>query len=87
LHLVRHAATDKAPRDLGRLGVANPDFTTFTDEKGKEKPWHHTMPKAKDGTRSPWQPMGVAATADGAVWVKTIAPYTLLKVTKEQAWK
>jgi sugar lactone lactonase YvrE len=87
LHLVRFSAKDKQPRDLGRIGVANPGFTTFTDDKGKEKPWHHTMPKTKDGTRSPWQPMGIAATRDGCVWVKTIAPYTLLKITKEQAWK
>lgn len=87
LHLVRYAAGDKTPRDLGRIGVANPGFTTFTDDKGKPKPWHHTMPKTKDGTLSPWQPMGVAETRDGSVWVKTIAPYSLLKIKKEQAWK
>lgn len=87
LHLVRYGSKDKMPRDVGRIGVANPDFTTFTDDKGKPKPWHHTMPKTKDGTLSPWQPMGVAATRDGSVWVKSIAPYTLMKISKEQAWR
>jgi hypothetical protein len=87
LHLVRYGAKDRAPVDLGRVGVANPNFTTFTDSKGKPKPWHHTMPKTKDGTLSPWQPMGICATSDGCVWIKTIAPYTLLKFTKEQVWK
>lgn len=87
LHLVRYGPKDRAPVDLGRVGVANPNFTTFVDNKGKPKPWHHTMPKAKDGTLSPWQPMGICATSDGCVWVKTIAPYTLLKFTKEQVWK
>ncbi len=87
LHLVRFGPKDAAPRDLGPVGVSNPDFTTFTDAGGKPKPWHHTMPKAKDGTLSPWQPMGIAATKDGSVWVKTIAPYTLLRFTKEQVSK
>jgi streptogramin lyase len=87
LHLVRFGPKDAAPRDLGSIGVKNPDFTTFTDEKGKPRPWHHTMPRAKDGTLAPWQPMGVAATKDGSVWVKTIAPYTLLRFTKGQVSK
>ncbi|MBY0232470.1 MAG: hypothetical protein K2W96_24595 [Gemmataceae bacterium] len=84
LHLVRYGPMDKAPRDLGPIGVANPDFTSFTDKAGKEKPWHHTMPVRKGGVRSPWQPMGIAATSDGSVWVKTIAPYTLLRLTRGQ---
>jgi hypothetical protein len=88
LHLVRlDPKTDKQPRDLGRIGVANPDFTTFVDDKGKPKPWHHTMPVTKDGTRSPWQPMGIAETRDGTVWVKTIAPYTLINLSKAQVRK
>lgn len=84
LHLVswRPGAKATAPRDHGRVGVSNPNFTTFTDANGKPRPWHHTMPKAKDGTRSPWQPMGVCATRDGSVYVMTIAPFTLIKFDK-----
>jgi len=85
LKLVRFAAKDKAPVEVGAIGVSNPGFTSVTDDKGKPRPWHHTMPKHKDGTLSPWQPMGIAATGDGSVWVKTIAPYTLIKFTKMQA--
>ena len=79
LHLVGWKPGTKAPRDFGRVGVANPNFTTFTDAAGKPKPWHHTMTKTKDGTLAPWQPMGVCATNDGTVWMTTIAPLTLLK--------
>jgi sugar lactone lactonase YvrE len=87
LKLVRFGGKDRAPVEVGRIGVANPGFTKFTDDKGKPKPWYHTMPKAKDGTLAPWQPMGIAATPDGEVWVKTIAPYTLIRFTKAQAWR
>jgi sugar lactone lactonase YvrE len=88
LHLVRFdPKVDKQPRDLGRVGVANPDFTSFVDDKGQPKPWHHTMPVTKDGTRSPWQPMGICQTREGTVWIKTIAPYTLLKLTRDQVRK
>jgi hypothetical protein len=79
LHLVGFRPGAKAPRDYGPVGIANPDYTTFTDSRGKPKPSHHTIRKAKDGTLTPWQPMGVCATADGTVWVTTIAPHTLLK--------
>jgi hypothetical protein len=84
LHLVSYRPGTKAPRDHGPVGVANPGFTKFTDDKGKPKPWHHTMPRKKDGTLSPWQPMGVCAVAGGTVYVTTIAPFTLLKFTPEK---
>jgi hypothetical protein len=83
LHLVSWKPGSKTPRDHGPVGVANPEFTTFTDEKGKPKPWHHTMRKEKDGTLTPWQPMGVAALKDGTVYVLTIAPFTLMEFTAE----
>jgi hypothetical protein len=79
LHLVGWRPGDKAPRDLGPVGVANPDFTKFTDDNGKPLPWHHTIRKEKDGTLTPWVPMGVCASKDGGVYVMTIAPFTLLK--------
>jgi streptogramin lyase len=84
LHLVSYKPGDKAPRDHGPVGIANPDYTPFTDKDGKPLPWHHTVRKAKDGTLAPWQPMGVCAAADGSVYIMTIAPFTLLKFTAEQ---
>jgi hypothetical protein len=76
---VSYTPGEKAPVDRGAIGVRNPNFTTFTTPEGKPKPWHHTMPRHADGTLAPWQPMGVCAAADGAVYVTTIAPFTLLK--------
>ncbi len=76
-HLVSYRR-GRPPFDHGRVGVANPNFTTFTDASGKPKPWHHTMPKTSDGILSPWQPLGIAATRD-SVYVVTIAPLTLLR--------
>jgi hypothetical protein len=84
LHLVSYRPGTKTPRDHGLIGVANPTFTTFTDSSGKAKPWHHTMRKVKDGTLSPWQPMGICATPDGSVYVYTIAPLTLLRFSKDR---
>jgi sugar lactone lactonase YvrE len=84
LHLVSFKPGDKAPRDQGPVGIANPDFTPLTDKDGKPLPFHHTIRKAKDGTLAPWVPMGVCAAADGSVYVMTIAPFTLLKFTAEQ---
>jgi len=59
LHLVGYKAGDRVPTDHGSVGIANPDFTTFTTADGAKKPWHHTIRKEKDGTLTPWQPMGV----------------------------
>ena len=66
-----------------KVGVANPDYTKFTDAAGKEKPWHGAMRKAKDGTLTPWVPMGVCAVEDGTVYIETISPFTLLRFTQE----
>jgi sugar lactone lactonase YvrE len=83
-HLVRYLpGTDAAPLDLGGLAVKNPDYTTLTDPEGKPKPWHHTLRTAKDGTWTPWQPLGIAPTRDGGVAVLTIAPFTLLRYSAD----
>jgi len=83
LHLVG-CQPGKAPHDFGPVGIANPDFTTFTDAAGKPKPWHHTIRKEKDGTLAPWQPMGVCAAYNGsAVYIYTIAPLTLLRFERK----
>jgi sugar lactone lactonase YvrE len=84
LHLVSYKPGDKAPRDHGQVGIANPDYTKFTDKDGKTLPHFHAVRKAKDGTLTPWVPMGVCAAADGNVYVTTIAPFTLLKFPAER---
>jgi sugar lactone lactonase YvrE len=83
-HLVSYTPGDKAPRDHGAVGIANPDYVTLTDEKGKPRPWHHTLRKEKDGTLTPWVPLGIAAGADGSVYVLTLAPFTVIRYAPEQ---
>jgi sugar lactone lactonase YvrE len=83
-HLVSYTPGDKTPRDHGPVGIANPDYITLTDAKGKLKPWHHTLRKEKDGTYAPWQPLGIAASADGTVNILTLAPFTLIRFAPEQ---
>jgi sugar lactone lactonase YvrE len=78
-HLVSYTPGDKAAKDHGSIAVANPDFISMTTPDGKPKPWHHTLRKEKDGTLTPWQPMGVCAAKDGTVYVFTIAPFTLYR--------
>src|SRR5207302_641614 len=81
LHLVSYTPGRKAPRDHGKVAIANPDYTPFNDAKGKPLPWHHTVRKDKDGTLAPWQPMGVCEARDGSgVYVLTIAPFSLIKI-------
>jgi sugar lactone lactonase YvrE len=81
LHLVSYTPGAKAPRDHGKVAIANRDYTPFEDAQGKPLPWHHTVRKEKDGTWTPWVPMGVCAARDGsAVYVLTIAPLTLIKI-------
>lgn len=78
-HLVSYSPGDAAPTDHGPIGVKNPDYVTLTFPDGKPKPWHHTLRKEKDGTLTPWQPLGIAAAADGTPYVVTLAPFTLLR--------
>jgi hypothetical protein len=83
-HLVSFTPGSSAPRDHGIVGVANPDFIQLTDAEGKQKPWHHTLRKEKDGTLTPWQPLGIAAGADGSVYLETLAPLTIYRFTPQQ---
>jgi hypothetical protein len=83
-HLVSYTPGAKTPRDHGTVGVANPDYIKLTDENGKQKPWHHTLRKEKDGTYAPWQPLGIAASADGSVNILTLAPFTLIRFAPGQ---
>lgn len=83
-HLVSYTPGTPAPRDHGIIAVANPDYIQLTDANGKLKPWHHTLRKEKDGTLTPWQPLGIAAAADGSVYVETLAPLTIFRFRPEQ---
>lgn len=84
LHLVGYTPGQKTPRDYGPVGLANPDYTPFKDAQGKPLPWHHTVRKEKDGTMTPWVPLGIAAGRDGSVYITTLAPFTLLRLKAEQ---
>jgi hypothetical protein len=79
MFLVSYTPGDSAPKNHGPVGIKNPDFTTFKTPDGKDKPWHHTIRKEKDGTLTPWQPLGIAGAKDGTPYVLSIAPLTLLK--------
>ncbi|MFL5245973.1 MAG: hypothetical protein ACJ8FY_28210 [Gemmataceae bacterium] len=83
LHLVSYKPGSAVPIDHGPVGIANADFTTFKTPDGKPKSWHHTMRTAKDGTLTPWVPMGVCAVEDGTVFVTTISPFTLLRFSPD----
>jgi sugar lactone lactonase YvrE len=83
-HLVSYTSGDKAPRDHGAVGIANPDFVKLTDENGKPRPLFHTIRREKDGTLTPFVPLGIAAGADGSVYVETLAPLTIIRFTPEQ---
>ena len=79
LHLVSYTPGDSAPKDHGPVGIKNPDYVKLTGPDGKPKPWHHTLRKEKDGTLTPWVPLGIAAASDGTPYVMTLAPFTLLR--------
>ena len=81
LHLVSYRKGDKAPRDHGELDVSNPSYTPFTDEAGETLPWHHGMKILPDGRMIPLYHMGVCEARDGSVYLTTIYPYTLLKIS------
>lgn len=83
LHLVS-CTTDGKVRNHGPVGVKNPDYVKLKDEQGKPIPWRHTLRQEKDGTWTPWQPLGIAAGQDGSVYVLSIAPYTILRLRPEQ---
>ncbi len=81
LHLVSYTPGTKAPRVHGKVAIANTNYTPFTDANGKPLPWHQAIRKEKDGTWTPWVPMGVCEARDGSgVYVLTIAPFTLTKI-------
>lgn len=83
-HIVSYTPGDKAPRDHGPVGLANPKDIKTVDDKGKPLPFHHTLRTEKDGTVSPWVPLGIAASADGSVNLVTLAPLLVIRFSPEQ---
>ncbi len=79
LHVVSYRPGDKAPKDHGPIAISNPDYTNFKDAAGKALPWHHGVHRPKpDGPLIPrYTIMGIAAAADGTVYVTTLYPLTL----------
>ena len=83
-YLVSYTPGAKAPRNHGPVGIANPDAVKATDDKGKTKPWYHAVRKEKDGTHTPWVPLGIASSADGSVNILTLSPFTLIRFSAAQ---
>jgi sugar lactone lactonase YvrE len=83
-YLISYTPGAKAPRNHGPVGIANPEAVNPIDEKGKTKPWFHAVRKEKDGTLTPWVPLGIAASADGSVNILTLSPFTLIRFSAAQ---
>ncbi len=83
LHLSRYRpGVDAAPVDLGPIAISNPDYTEFVDGAGEALPWHHGVHRPfEDGPLLPrYTIMGICASADGRVYVTTLAPFTLHEI-------
>lgn len=83
-HLVSFTPGSSSPRNHGAVAIANPDYVKLKDENGKPKPWHHTLRQEKDGTWTPWQPLGIAACQNGDVVVMSLAPLTITRFRQDQ---
>jgi len=80
-HVVSFKPGDKAPRDRGPVSIQNPDYTPFTDAKGKPMPYHGGTFKTKEGVlTSRHVTLGVCQSKAGAVYVLMLQPYTLLEI-------
>lgn len=80
-HLVRYSPGDAAPRDLGLVKIANPDYTPLVDSAGKPLPYHGGVFKLADGVMTTRHvTLGVCENHDGRVYALAIQPYTLLEI-------
>lgn len=81
LHLVRYRPGDKSPIDLGVVEVSNPNFTDFSDSKGKPLPFHAGFTKLENGkTVTRYVILGVCESRDGNVNILALHPYSVLQV-------
>lgn len=84
LHPVSYQPGAAAPHDHGPVAIRNPDYTEFVDAEGKALPMHHGIVKAPDGaTTTQFVILGVAQNHDGAVYVLSLCPYTVLQLRPE----
>lgn len=83
IHLVNFQPGDAAVKDHGRVAIKNPDYTNFTDDNGKQLPWHHGVYKYNDVTLPRYSCLGVCAGRDGTVYLLTLAPFTLHAIKPE----
>lgn len=80
-HLVSYRPGDKAPIDHGPVAIRNPDYTPFTDAAGQPLPAHGGIHKMPDGAVTTKHIiLGVCQARDGAVYVLTLRPYSVLKI-------
>ncbi|MCS7167464.1 MAG: hypothetical protein RMI91_04345 [Gemmatales bacterium] len=81
LHIVSYKPGEKGCRDHGPIAIRNPDYTRFTDEKGRPLPWHHGVRRRPDGILVPqYHIMGICAATNGKVYATTIIPLTLHEI-------
>lgn len=82
LHLVTYRPGDASPRDRGAVAISNPDYTAFTDQAGAQLPFHHGQRKTEDGvTTTVFVILGVTQAADGSVYILSLCPYTLQRLS------
>lgn len=69
---------------LGVVMVKNPDFFDFSPgADGKRPPWSHGYHRLPDKTLTPLHShMGMVVTADNAIYITILYPYTLLRIDK-----
>jgi sugar lactone lactonase YvrE len=78
LRIVSYKPGAASARDHGRAVIANPDFTKFKSDDGKDFPWHHGVEKLADGALAPrYTIMAICAAKSGDVFFTTLYPFTL----------
>jgi hypothetical protein len=81
LRIVSYKPGESGCRDHGPIAIRNPDYTNFTDERGKPLPWHHGVRRRPDGILVPqFHIMGICAASNGCIYATTLAPFTLHEI-------
>ncbi len=83
-HLLRFDPKAKAVKDLGVLAIENPEFVNLVGADGKPVPFSNGGAKLPDGTMIPVYMMSLMVAHDGSVYVTTISPFTLHRITPEK---
>ena len=82
LHIVTYDPVADEIRDEGILTVVNPDdlIAELDPSKTVGKPPYHGVRRLTDGTLYPRYPQGIAAGADGTLYVMTLNPLIVLRI-------